>query len=79
MIDAVRTLAAAGKSVTRSAVRDAIQDTSLKDSLIGPVQFNSDGDLKKMVISVFQIVKDTSAPLDDPDKQYKYVGVAPMS
>ena len=79
IIDAVKKLAASGKSVTRSAVRDAIQDTSLKDSLIGPVQFNSDGDLKKMVISVFQIVKDTSAPLDDPDKQYKYVGVAPMS
>ena len=78
VIGAVKTLAAEGKPVTRSAVRDGIQNTSLKDSLIGAVDFDVNGDLKNKVISVFQIVKNTKAPLDDVTAQYKYVGVAPM-
>ena len=79
IIEAVKKLAASGKPVTRSAVRDAIQATKLADSLIGPVSFDANGDLMNKVISVFKITKDTAKPLDDPDSQYKYVGVAPMA
>ncbi len=79
IIDAVKKLAAAGKPVTRDTVRDAIQATKLTDSLIGPLSFDENGDLTNKVISVFQIKKDAAKPLEDPDAQYKYVGVAPMA
>ena len=79
IIQAVKGLAEAGKAVTRESVRDAIQSTKLADSLIGPVSFDANGDITNKTISVFQIKKDTTKPLDDPDSQYKYVGVAPMS
>jgi len=79
VIQAVKTIAESGKPVTRDAVRDAIQSTKLADSLIGPVSFDANGDITNKVISVFQIKKDTTQPLDAPDSQYKYVGVAPMA
>ncbi len=79
IIEAVKKVVATGKPVTRDAVRDAIQGVKLTDSLLGPVEFDANGDLKNKIISVFKITKDASKPLDDPDAQYKYVGVAPMS
>ena len=79
IIESVKKVAATGKPVTRDAVRDAIQGVKLTDSLLGPVEFDANGDLKNKIISVFKITKDASKPLDDPDAQYKYVGVAPMS
>jgi branched-chain amino acid transport system substrate-binding protein len=79
IIAAVKQLADSGKPVTRSAVRDAIQNVKLQDSLLGPVEFDANGDLKNKIISIFKITKDATKPLDAPDAQYKYVGVAPMS
>ena len=79
IIQAVKDLVKAKKSVDRNSVRDAIQHVDLKDTLIGPVQFDANGDLKNKVISVFKITKDDKAPLDDPTAQYKYIGTAPMS
>ena len=79
IIDAVKHVVASGKVPDRNNVRDAIQNVKIADSLLGPIEFDENGDLKNKVISVFQITKDASKPLDDPDAQYKYVGVAPMS
>jgi branched-chain amino acid transport system substrate-binding protein len=79
IIAAVGKLAAAGKPVTRSAVRDAIAGTTLADSLIGPVAFDENGDVKNKIISVFQVKQSKDKPLDDPDSQFKYIGVAPMA
>ncbi len=79
IIEATKRVAATGKDVTRVAVRDAIQGVKLPDTLLGPIEFDEYGDLRNKVISVFQITKDASKPLEDPDAQYKYVGVAPMA
>jgi branched-chain amino acid transport system substrate-binding protein len=79
IIEAVKDVVKAKKSVDRSSVRDALQKVDLKNTLIGPVEFDANGDLKNRVISVFQITKDDKESLDDPTKQYKYVGTAPMS
>ena len=79
IIQAVKDLVKAKKPVDRSSVRDAIQHVDLKNTLVGPVEFDGNGDLKNKVISVFQITKDEKAPLDDPTAQYKYIGTAPMS
>jgi len=78
IINAVKSLAEKGKPVTRSAVRDAIQATNMK-SLQGPIEFDANGDIKNRVVSVFQIHKNDQKPLDDPDGQYHYIGVAPMA
>ena len=78
IIEAVKKVAASGKPVTRDAVRDAIQSVKLPDSMLGPIEFDENGDLRNKVISVFQIRKDGLKPLEDPTAQYKYVGVAPM-
>ena len=79
IIEAVKKVAGTNKPVTRDAVRDAIQEVKLTTSLLGPIEFDANGDLKNKIISVFKITKDASKPLDEPDAQYKYVGVAPMS
>ena len=79
IVEAVKRVAATGKEVTRVAVRDAIQGVKLTNTLLGPIEFDEYGDLKNKVISVFKITKDASKPLEDPDAQYKYVGVAPMA
>ncbi len=79
LIQAVKDLVKAKKTVDRDSVRDAIQKVDLKNSLIGPIEFDGNGDLKNKVISVFKITKDDKASLDDPTAQYKYVGTAPMS
>jgi branched-chain amino acid transport system substrate-binding protein len=78
IINAVKGLVTAGKPVTRSAVRDAIQATKM-NSLQGPIEFDANGDIKNRVVSVFQIKKTDSKPLDDPSEQYHYIGVAPMA
>ena len=79
IIEATKKVAASGKTVDRAAIRDAIQDVKIGDSLLGPIEFDGNGDLKNKIISVFKITKNADKPLDDPDAQYKYVGVAPMS
>lgn len=79
IIEAVKRIAASGKDVTRAAVRDAIQGVKLTDTLLGPIEFDEYGDLKNKIVSVFKITKDAEKPLEDPDAQYKYVGVAPMA
>jgi branched-chain amino acid transport system substrate-binding protein len=76
IIAAVKSLVTAGKPVTRDTVRDAINGTKLADSLIGPVEFDANGDIKNKIISVFQVKEDKTKPLDDPDSQFKYIGVA---
>lgn len=79
IIETVKVLQAAGKPITRDSVRDGLQAVRMTNSLIGPVEFDENGDLKNKVISVFQVKKDTSKPLDDMDSQFKYLAVAPMS
>ncbi len=78
IIDAVRKLVAAGKPVTRDAVREGIQNAKLT-TLQGPIAFDANGDLKDRTVSVFQIHKNDAKPLDDIDGQYKYIGVAPQA
>ena len=79
IVEAVKKVVAAGHVPNRDLVRDAIQGVKLPDSLLGPIEFDENGDLRNKIISVFQIRQDASRPLDDPDAQYRYVGVAPMS
>jgi branched-chain amino acid transport system substrate-binding protein len=79
IIEAVKDLMAHKKDVTRDAVRQAIQDVNMKNSLLGPIEFDANGDIKNKIISVFQIRKNPDKPLDSPDDQYSYIGVAPMA
>ena len=78
IIAAAKKLAAAGKPVTREAVRDAIESDKVS-TLQGDVAFDANGDLKNKVVSVFQIHKNDAMPLDEIDAQYKYIGVAPQA
>jgi branched-chain amino acid transport system substrate-binding protein len=78
MIDAVKRVAASGKPVTREAVQAALM-TSKVPSLQGTISFDENGDLADRTVSVFQITKDASKPLDDSSAQYKYLAVAPQS
>jgi branched-chain amino acid transport system substrate-binding protein len=78
IIDAVKRVAASGKPVTRSLVRDAIQ-ASKTPTIQGVVSFDENGDLADRTVSVFQIKKDTNARLDDVSAQYHYIDVAPQS
>ncbi|HTC07192.1 MAG TPA: branched-chain amino acid ABC transporter substrate-binding protein [Acetobacteraceae bacterium] len=78
LIDAVKRIAASGKPVTREAVQAALL-TSKVPTIQGVVSFDANGDLADRTVSVFQITKDTTKPLDDPSAQYKYLEVAPQS
>lgn len=78
IIDAVKRVAASGKPMNRTNVRNAIQ-TAKVPTLQGEVSFDKYGDLTNRIVSVFQIREDKSAPLDDAIAQYKYIGVAPQS
>ena len=49
------------------------------NTLLGPIEFDENGDLKNKIISVFKITKNPAKALDDPSEQYKYVGVAPAA
>ena len=79
IIETVKVLQAGGKPINRDTVRDGLQAIRMANSLIGPVEFDENGDLKNKVISVFQVKKDASKPLDNMDDQFAYIGVAPMS
>ncbi len=79
IIEAVKAVVKSGKTPDRNNVRDALQNVKLPNSLLGPIEFDANGDLKNKIISVFKITKDTTQSLEDPTAQYKYVGVAPMS
>lgn len=78
IVDAVKKLVAEKKPVNRNTVRDAIQNSNVA-TIQGVVAFDQNGDIKDRTVSVFQIRKDTSKPLDDISAQYKYIGVAPQS
>jgi branched-chain amino acid transport system substrate-binding protein len=64
--DAVERTAKAGKPLTRSNLRDAIQATKLS-SIQGPIAFDDNGDILTKTVSIYQW----------RDGQLKYVGVAP--
>jgi branched-chain amino acid transport system substrate-binding protein len=77
IIAAIKQVTDAGKTPTRSAVRDAIQAVKV-NTLQGPVAFDPNGDLQDKTISVFQIRQDKSVPPEDM-RQYHYIGVAPAA
>jgi branched-chain amino acid transport system substrate-binding protein len=79
IVAAVEAVVKSGKTPTRDLVRDAIQKVNLPNTLLGPIAFDENGDLKNKIISVFQIHQSDKGPLDDPSVQYSYIGVAPMS
>lgn len=76
ILDAIRRVAAARQPVTRTSVRDAIQNTGLK-TLQGTISFDANGDLNNKVVSLYQIRRDASAPLEDLQRQFRYLGPAP--
>ncbi len=78
IVDAIKRVAASGKEVNRSNVRDAIQTTKIH-TLQGEVAFDENGDIQNRVVSVFQVKHDPSKPDDDIIAQFKYIGVAPAS
>jgi branched-chain amino acid transport system substrate-binding protein len=78
ILAAVKTLADAGKPVTREAVRATIEH-SKTSTLQGDVQFDANGDLKNKIISIVQVKQDPTKPIDDMDAQLRYVGIAPAS
>ncbi len=78
IINSVKRLAAAHKPITKASMQAAIE-TAKVPTLQGVVSFDQNGDIKDRTVSVFQIEKDTSKPLDDISAQYKYIGTAPQS
>jgi branched-chain amino acid transport system substrate-binding protein len=78
IIDAVKRVAASGKTPDRHLVRDAIQSGKVQ-TIQGIVSFDDNGDLADRTVSVFQIRKDDSAKPDDVSKQYAYIDVAPQA
>jgi len=78
VLDAIKRVAASGKEVTRSNVRDAMQTTNLK-TLQGVISFDENGDIKDRTVSVFQYKRDAKLPVDDYTHQTVYIGVAPQS
>ena len=68
VLAAIRTLIAARKPVTRSAVRDAIQTGKVK-TLQGEVVFDANGDLRDRTVSIFQLRKDVTHARDDMGHQ----------
>jgi branched-chain amino acid transport system substrate-binding protein len=77
VMDAIERVAKADKTVTRAAVRDAIQSTKL-ETLQGTVSFDANGDLSNRIVSIFQIQNNPKYPADDVVHQYKYIGAAPQ-
>jgi branched-chain amino acid transport system substrate-binding protein len=78
VLDAINRVAASGKEVNRTNVRDAIQTTNLK-TLQGVVSFDENGDIKDRTVSVFQYKRDPNHPADDYTHQNAYIGTAPAS
>lgn len=77
ILEALKNVTDGGKTPTRSAVRDAIQNVKVT-TLQGPVAFDANGDLQDKTISVFQVRQDKSIPSDDM-RQYHYIGPAPSA
>jgi branched-chain amino acid transport system substrate-binding protein len=78
IVDAVKRLDAAHKPVNHGTVRDEIQ-TAKVPTIQGVVSFDPNGDILDRTVSVFQVKKDPTKPLDDISAQFKYMGVAPQS
>ena len=78
IIDALKRVSAAGQTITREAVRDALQ-TARVPTLQGVVSFDENGDLQDRTISVFQIRRDDRYPPDDVLHQYRFIGTAPQA
>ncbi|HTV90081.1 MAG TPA: branched-chain amino acid ABC transporter substrate-binding protein [Stellaceae bacterium] len=80
ILDAVKRVAASGKPVTRSAVRDAIQSTHA-ETLQGTVSFDQNGDITNRIVSVYEVLEkpDPKYPEDDVLHQFRYLGVAPQT
>jgi branched-chain amino acid transport system substrate-binding protein len=78
VLDAIKRVAASGKEVNRSNVRDAMQTANLT-TLQGVVSFDENGDIKDRTVSVFQYKKDDKFPEDDIIHQQHYLGAAPQS
>ncbi len=78
VLAAIKTVADAGKPLTRDTIRAAIEH-SATPTLQGIVQFDANGDLKNKIVSIFQVKQDPSKPEDDMDAQLRYVGTAPQS
>jgi branched-chain amino acid transport system substrate-binding protein len=77
VLDAIDRVAKKDKTVTRAAVRDAIQSTKL-DTLQGVVSFDENGDLVNKIVSIFQVQHNPAFPDNDIVHQYKYIGAAPQ-
>ena len=78
IIDAVKRVVAEKKPVNHSTIRDAIQTADVP-TIQGVISFDKNGDMKNRTVSVFQVRKDTSKPLDDVEAQFHYIGVAPQA
>ncbi len=78
IVNAVQRLVAANKTIDHASMREAIQ-TAKVPTVQGVVQFDANGDILDRTVSVFQIRKDSSKPLDDIAAQFHYIGVAPQS
>ncbi len=76
-LNAIERVAKKDKTVTRSAVRDAVQSTNL-ETLQGKISFDANGDLTNHVVSIFEAMYDPKYPADDIVHQYKYIGAAPQ-
>ena len=74
--DAIKRSVKGGAAPTRATLRDAIEATSL-GTLQGKIEFDSNGDLKSHIVSVFQVHHDAKFPDNDMLHQWKYIGVAP--
>ena len=78
IVDAIKKVAKTGKPVTHDSVREAIAKSKV-ETIQGPVSFDENGDITDRTVSIFQIKKDASQPLDDINAQFHYIGVAPQS
>ncbi len=76
IIEAARSVAATGKSVTRDALRDALESVRAK-TLQGMVEFDADGDIRSRTVSVYQVRRDGTKPLGDPAAQFRFIFTAP--
>ncbi len=65
--DTVGRVAASGKAMNRASVREAIEKTDLKNTLQGPIAYDENGDIKRRIISLYQV----------RDGKFKFIGVAP--
>jgi len=77
-LDGIKRVAESGAPMTRSAVRDAIQNANV-ETLQGTVSFDQYGDIKNRTISIFQAHEDPHFPVEQVLHQYKYLGTAPQS